>query len=186
MALTTEKIHAKITEIYEKTAEIPTQASLRKSLGGGSFGTIGEALKSWKENFNQEEELSKVVLPEHLQTRVLQFAADVWDTSIAEADTRLKTERAALETAREELEKRELELVESINILEDEAEHAREALSELKNKLEKSEAERLSTDSKLAASMIAAESTEKALREQIAASDDKFNKLIEAMPKPKK
>lgn len=183
MALSTDKIHAAITEIHTKTGEIPTQAALRKTLGGGSFSTIGEALNAWKENFNKEEELSKVVLPEHLQTRVLQFAADVWDTSIAEADTRLKTERAALETAREELEKREMELVESINILEDEADQAREELAELKNKLEESEADRRTAETNLSTQVVASKTTEKALREQIAASDAKFDKLVEKIGK---
>lgn len=183
MILTTEKIHAKITEIYEKTGEITTQSKLREALGGGSFTTIGEALKSWKDNMSKEQELSKVQLPSDLEARVLQFAAATWDQAIDDANVRLKTERAALQEAREEFETRESELNESINVLEDEAEQLREKITKLENMLEEEARERRSTASELERLVVASETKENALREQIESSDAKFNQLVEAMQK---
>ncbi|MCG3810126.1 DNA-binding protein [Psychrobacter sp. Ps4] len=48
MALTTEGIHAAADKL-QANGTTPTQTKVREALGGGSFSTIGEALKTWKQ-----------------------------------------------------------------------------------------------------------------------------------------
>lgn len=47
-----EQIHAVADAIVER-GESPTLAAVRKELGGGSFTTISEAMKSWRASRNQ-------------------------------------------------------------------------------------------------------------------------------------
>ena len=183
MALTREKIHAVITEIHGKTGEVPTQTALRKALGGGSFGTIGDALNSWREEFNQEAELAKVVLPSHLEERLRKFGAELWGTSVSDADARLAADWAALKTAKQDFETREKELLESISTLEDEADQACENIRELKNKLEEAASDRRVAETNLSNQIVASKATEKALREQLEVSNSKFDKLLEKVGK---
>ena len=46
IAITIEQFHAISDQLQEKETK-PTLAEMRKALGGGSFTTISEAMKSW-------------------------------------------------------------------------------------------------------------------------------------------
>lgn len=59
MALTTEQIHQTAQELTEKGIN-PTLANVRSALGGGSFTTIGEALKTWKQAQKDNEKIKQV------------------------------------------------------------------------------------------------------------------------------
>ena len=62
MALTTEKIYAAADQLHADGV-VPTQTKLREALGGGSFSTIGEALKSWKQAQQENEQLKRSDMP---------------------------------------------------------------------------------------------------------------------------
>ena len=97
MAITTQQIHAIADQLHEQGIK-PTLAEVRKALGGGSFTTISEAMKSWRQDNQQEEQLRQVELPSGIAERLQTLGADMWQTAIDIANDRLVKEREALES----------------------------------------------------------------------------------------
>lgn len=96
MALTTEQIHAIADQLYKQDIK-PTLAEVREALGGGSFTTISEAMKSWREDNKNEQKLKQVDLPNAINDRLQALGADMWQNAIDIANDRLAKERDALE-----------------------------------------------------------------------------------------
>ena len=90
----------------------PTLAAVRKLLGGGSYTTINEALKEWKAKQQPPSPLSVNPLPLRLQTRLEELGADMWAIALELANTRLTSEREALEATRIQLETAQQEATE--------------------------------------------------------------------------
>lgn len=96
MALTTEQIHAIADQLHKQDIK-PTLAEVREALGGGSFTTISEAMKSWREDNKNEQRLKQVDLPNAINDRLQALGADMWQNAIDIANDRLAKEREALE-----------------------------------------------------------------------------------------
>ena len=97
MAITTQQIHSIADQLHEQGIK-PTLAEVRKALGGGSFTTISEAMKSWRQDNQQEEQLRQVELPSSIAERLQTLGADVWQTAVDIANDRLVKDREALES----------------------------------------------------------------------------------------
>lgn len=119
MALTKEKIHATADELHAQGIN-PTLAEVRKALGGGSFTTIGEAMKSWREGHQDEQQLQQVALPSGITDRLQSLGADVWQTAINMANDRLAKEREALEVIKAKAQAETDEAQEAVKTLEGE------------------------------------------------------------------
>lgn len=109
----------------------PTQTSIREFLGGGSYATIGPALKKWRAAQAEQHELAEVELPTELAEALQQLGGRVWQAAIDAAETRLAAERDALAVAREEMESELLEQREAVQQLEAEAEQRTARIDEL-------------------------------------------------------
>ena len=96
MAITTEQIHAVADQLQSQGVK-PTQTAVREALGGGSFTTIAEALKSWRQEQDTTAQLAEVVLPNDLAERSHTLIAQVWEIAQSLANERLAKEREALE-----------------------------------------------------------------------------------------
>ena len=70
MAITTEQIHATADQLASEGIK-PTQTAVRERLGGGSFTTIVEALKTWRQEQHTTAQLAEVVLPNDLDILAL-------------------------------------------------------------------------------------------------------------------
>lgn len=99
----------------------PTQTSIREFLGGGSFATIGPALKRWRSAQAEQHELAGVELPGELAEALQQLGARVWGAAIEAAESRLAGEREALAAARDDIEAEVQEHREAVQQLESEA-----------------------------------------------------------------
>ena len=77
MALTTADIHAAADKLHDQGIT-PTQTKVREALGGGSFSTIGEALKTWKQELQEHEQLKKTDMPDPIKDEGLVFVAKLW------------------------------------------------------------------------------------------------------------
>lgn len=119
MAITKEKIHAKADELHAQGIN-PTLAEVRKALGGGSFTTIGEAMKSWREDHQEEQQLQQVALPSGITDRLQSLGAEVWQTAINMANDRLAKEREALEVIKAKAQAETDEAQEAVKTLEGE------------------------------------------------------------------
>lgn len=109
----------------------PTQTGIREFLGGGSFATIGPALKKWRAAQAEQHELAGVELPGELAEALQQLGARVWRASIDAAESRLAGEREALATARDDIEAEVQEHREAVQQLEAEAVQREQHINEL-------------------------------------------------------
>ena len=119
MAITTEQIHATADQLQEQGIK-PTLAEVRKALGGGSFTTISEAMKSWRQDNQEEEQLRQVDLPSGITERLQALGADMWQTAIDIANDRLVKEREALEGIKAKAQAETDEAQEAVKTLESE------------------------------------------------------------------
>lgn len=117
MAITTQQIHAIADQLHEQGIK-PTLAEVRKALGGGSFTTISEAMKSWRQDNQQEEQLRQVELPSSIAERLQTLGADMWQTAIDIANDRLVKEREALESIKAKAQAETDEAQEAVKTLE--------------------------------------------------------------------
>ena len=119
MAITTQQIHSIADQLHEQGIK-PTLAEVRKALGGGSFTTISEAMKSWRQDNQQEEQLRQVELPSSIAERLQTLGADMWQTAIDIANDRLVKEREALESIKTKAQAETDEAQEAVKTLEGE------------------------------------------------------------------
>ena len=103
MALTTEGIHAAADKL-QANGITPTQTKVREALGGGSFSTIGEALKTWKQEQQENEQLKRTEMPDNLRDEGVVFIAKLWQEANQIANANLSTEREALTIAQTEIQ----------------------------------------------------------------------------------
>jgi chromosome segregation ATPase len=129
----------KIIEAAEKlkaAGKSPTQVTVREALGGGSFATIGPALKAWKDAQKEDHALAEVQVPESITERLEQLQGAVWKAAVDEAERRLIAEREALKVAQEAAAGEVAEQQESVAALEAEADKTSEAMKTLASELE--------------------------------------------------
>ena len=119
MAITTQQIHSIADQLHEQGIK-PTLAEVRKALGGGSFTTISEAMKSWRQDNQQEEQLRQVELPSGITERLQTLGADVWQTAVDIANDRLVKDREALEGIKAKAQAETDEAQEAVKTLEGE------------------------------------------------------------------
>lgn len=140
MALTTEAIHAAADKLHAEGIT-PTQTKVREALGGGSFSTIGEALKTWKQELQEHEQLKKTDMPDAIKDEGIVFIAKLWQEADQIANTNLSAEREALaidraktqaeiDDANEAIAALEAEQLEISNLLKLSNEKAEKATSE--------------------------------------------------------
>jgi len=119
VALTIQQVHNTADQLQEQGIK-PTLAEVRKALGGGSFTTISEAMKSWRQDNQQEEQLRQVELPSGITERLQTLGADVWQTAVDIANDRLVKDREALESIKAKAQAETDEAQEAVKTLESE------------------------------------------------------------------
>lgn len=140
MALTTADIHAAADKLHDQGIT-PTQTKVREALGGGSFSTIGEALKTWKQELQEHEQLKKTDMPDPIKDEGLVFVAKLWQLADQIANANLTADReahaienakkqAAVDDANEAIATLEAEQSEMTNLLKLSNEKAQQATSE--------------------------------------------------------
>lgn len=181
--ITTETIHAAADQLAA-AGERPTLARVREALGGGSFTTISEAMKTWRQAQEAEHALAQVEIPEAVAERLEAATGALWEAAVAEAERRLQAERDALAEARAEAEAEVAEAREAVETLEREAverEQRIEALvAERDTQAERATAERERADN-LGVKLEAAEATASGLRDRLADRDRELAEAREAL-----
>ena len=160
MAITTADIHTAADRIAE-SGQQPTLAAVRSALGGGSFTTISEAMKSWKAAQAAAAAPLREAAPAAVTERMGELAAEVWGVAIGMASDRLASEREALEVARQEMEQAQAEAVELADQVAAELDAARAQIEQQTAALKLAEAQA----AQLAAAQEAAHTAQAALAE---------------------
>lgn len=111
MAITTAEIYSAADQIAA-TGQQPTLAAVRAALGGGSFTTISEAMKTWKAAQQAAAAPIREAAPSAVTERMGELASEVWGVAIGLANDRLASEREALEVTRQQMEQQQQEAAE--------------------------------------------------------------------------
>ena len=119
MALTIQQVHNTADQLQGQGIK-PTLAEVRKALGGGSFTTISEAMKSWRQDNQEEAQLRQVELPSSIAERLQTLGADMWQTAVDIANDRLVKDREALESIKAKAQAETDEAQEAVKTLEGE------------------------------------------------------------------
>ena len=119
MALTIQQVHNTADQLQGQGIK-PTLAEVRKALGGGSFTTISEAMKSWRHDNQEEAQLRQVELPSGITERLQTLGADMWQTAVDIANDRLVKDREALESIKAKAQAETDEAQEAVKTLEGE------------------------------------------------------------------
>ena len=149
MAITTQDIHKAADQLQAQGIK-PTQTNVREHLGGGSFTTINEALRTWRAEQDETAQLQEVILPNNLAESSHALIAKVWETAQELANERLVKEREAL-AHKESLINAELdESQEVVKTLEKDIAELTEQLDKINNELsaEREQNEQLSEQNK--------------------------------------
>jgi DNA repair exonuclease SbcCD ATPase subunit len=107
------EIHAIADRLVSNNIK-PTLSNVRKALGGGSFTTISDSMKIWKESQSKQRSMEtiKESAPEALKNNALGLINEVWKVAQSIANERLNSERDALEEARVEYEEQAVQAAE--------------------------------------------------------------------------
>ena len=103
MAISIEDVYFAADRLSE-SGQQPTLAAVRSALGGGSFTTISEAMKSWRAMQQAAATPVREAAPTPVMERLNQLGADVWAVAISMANDRLTKEREAFESAKADME----------------------------------------------------------------------------------
>lgn len=139
MAITKEDIWQVANEI-SKSGKNPTLAAIRQAVGSGSFTTISEAMKEWREKNVAQNAVSSEPVPEPVRNAIDNLGKQLWDLAITHAEGRWHIEKDELESKVISLEQQLEESGELADTLADEAERTPKLINEnegLKEELEK-------------------------------------------------
>lgn len=151
MAISTAEIHA-AADALAAQGKRPTLAAVRATLGGGSFSTIGEALKTWhKPDTGHAQE--KAPIPQAITENAARMAAAMWAQAQEHAQGVIQAAQEELEQQRQAMETVRQEAVEAADAL-------AAQLAEARQELEALRAEMVATRERLAATTDRAQQAE--------------------------
>lgn len=102
MAINKEQIWLVADEMLE-AGESPTLAAVRKRVGGGSYTTISEALKEWRQREQQKARSDEVVVPEEVRALVAGAGKSIWQAALDLARSEIEGVKSALEAREKEI-----------------------------------------------------------------------------------
>ena len=167
MAIAESDVHATADTILA-SGQQPTLAAVRAALGGGSFTTISEAMKSWKAARQAAATPMREVAPAAVTERLEALAGDIWGIALGMANDRLAKERETLDAARKEIEAQRQEAAELADQVSADLEAARAQIAQQAQALKQAEAQ--------AAQLVAAEAVLKEVQKRA----DSFAAMLEA------
>jgi chromosome segregation ATPase len=149
MAITTQDIHAAADKLAEQNIK-PTLAKVRDALGSGSFTTISDAMATWRQEQQADQQLQQVDLPNSIDERLQALGAEMWQSANGLANERLAAEREALAVAQaaaqqqldehkeviKTLELEQVELLEQLDLEQSKAQQAADDATQSKAALE--------------------------------------------------
>ena len=134
MALTHEQIWKTADELNAGGVK-PTLAAVRKAVGGGSYTTISEALKEWRQRKEQEARVDEVIVPDAVKAVVLDAGKAIWQAALDISREEVEGMRSSLKEQEEELSKESAEALALADQMSNEAEQARAEIERLKESM---------------------------------------------------
>jgi len=135
-ALTTETIHAMADKLSSE-GQYPTLALLRQQLGSGSYTTISEAMKLWREEKAKSDIIPIPPIPDEVNNTIQNATQSIWQSAMTVAKNKLQSEREALKKAQDEMTQRQKETIEMADQLDQEITRLKQTLQEAVNAKQK-------------------------------------------------
>lgn len=101
MGITKEQIFA-LADRLDADGQKATLALVRKQLGSGSFTTISEAMNEWRTRKASRVSPIREPVPQAVTGKLSELGGELWAVSLEMANSRLASEREALESLRQE------------------------------------------------------------------------------------
>lgn len=148
-AIITEELICKAAEQLALEGGNPTNETIRQRLAeqtgtkGGSYATIGPALRAWKARRRAAEasERAREPVPHELAEKAQAYLSAQWAQAVDLANGRLTAERDSLERSRQEFEAETAEALALAEKREDERDEARRQATEVSDRLQRSQEE---------------------------------------------
>ena len=176
MKFTDDVIHKAADDILE-SGENPTLARVRAKLGGGSFTTISEAMKTWRDKTAAAAAPAPIVMPIAVNEAVEAASVNIWQAAQAAATGQLNAERDALTQAREDMEEAARQAASIADTQEEELEALRNQLVDAQLRIEQSEGTRRNLQVKASTQEQVITGMEAGVQE-IASAHERENKAI--------
>lgn len=135
-ALTTESIHAMADKLSSE-GKYPTLALLRQELGSGSYTTISEAMKLWREEKAKSDIIPIPPIPHEVSNTIQTATQSIWQSAMTVAENKLQAEREALKKAQDDMAQRQKETIEMADHLDQEIAQLKQTLQEAVNAKQK-------------------------------------------------
>jgi chromosome segregation ATPase len=142
MAITKDDIFNAADELVAE-GKNPTQLLIRERLGGGSFSTIHNYMKQWRDAQKEENKLVDVEVPDDLESKAEQMIKELWFYAVEKSEDSLKIEKQLLEEAQKAAGKEVEDAENVIKVIEKEKEDlevllnsAETEIADLKSKIE--------------------------------------------------
>lgn len=153
MAITKEQIWLVANELLE-AGESPTLATVRRKVGGGSFTTISEAMKEWRQRSQEQAKIDEVVVPDEIRDLLTGAGKAIWQTALDLARAESEGVRRALEAREKEVARERAEALALADQVSVELEQAQVEIAQLLEQLaqvksEVREAKAISTEREL-------------------------------------
>ncbi|KVV25101.1 hypothetical protein WK78_03140 [Burkholderia cepacia] len=148
-AIITDELICKAAEQLAAEGVNPTNETVRQRLAeqtgtkGGSYATIGPALRAWKARRRAAEasERAREPVPHELAEKANAYLSAQWAQAVDLANGRLAAERESLERSRQDFEAETAEALALAEKREDERDEARRQASEVADRLRQAQEE---------------------------------------------
>lgn len=140
MAITKEQIWLVADEMRE-AGESPTLAAVRKKIGGGSFTTISEAIKEWRQRAQEKARTDELVVPNELRDLVAGAGKAFWQSALEQARAEVEGLKIALESREKEIARERVEALALADQMSADLEQAQAEIAQLKAELIQAQAE---------------------------------------------
>jgi chromosome segregation ATPase len=130
-----------VAEQLQEQGQRPTLAAVRGKLGGGSYTTISEALKVWREKKREVEEAKVIPPPESVVSSTRALVSQIWDQAQKAAQGQLEEQHKALKEAKSRFQKEQQELTLLADSLSAELEAAKNNLEKIRSEAESKQAQ---------------------------------------------
>ena len=158
MAISTADVHA-AADTLTAQGKRPTLAAIRAALGGGSFSTISEALKSWNAPAAQAT-AQPAAVPEAITDGAARMATALWAQAAEQAQQGVRDAQDELEQQRAALEAQRQEAVEAADALAAQLAETRQKLATAYKEMEALRTELATTRERLASATERAQQAE--------------------------
>ena len=128
---TEAQVHDAANALVER-GDRPTLAAVRRELGGGSYTTISEAMKRWREQQSEQREAAAApAMPERVQEQGEVLLRAVWQAATGEAQQNIAAREEAAEQREREAEAQVIEFRDALKDVEQERDQLNERIESL-------------------------------------------------------